>query len=280
MLTSVPNEQINQQSSYPMMSGFLIYLQNLININCSVILSVDDESVHIPGQQDLLSLKHVFSILIGDPAFRSSHQQDAGEALSRILDALQSEEVNQHANFPLTISNYEIQYRYTCSRCPQVEYSYPAVDNILRIPVPEKEVNSQFPNFDMEDALMNVLTNEHLVEEKVCTGCDMPGVLQRLIMTTSNEFLVIQLLFFDNQQNKISASCTPLERLEVNVSGLVIQYELQFIIEHHGNRAKSGHYICCFKMQNMWHRANDLQINTIDPDNLPKQPYICIYKKM
>ena len=135
-------------------------------------------------------------------------------------------------------------------------------------------------NFDMEDALKNVLTNEHLVEEKVCTGCDMPGVLQRLIMTASNEFLVIQLLFFDNQQNKISASCTPLERLEVNVSGLVIQYELQFIIEHHGNRANTGPYVCCFKMQNMWHRANDLQINTIDPDNLPKQPYICIYKKM
>ena len=73
--------------------------------------------------------------------------------------------------------------------------------------------------------------------------------------------------------------CTPLQNLEVNVCDVQPIYQLQCIIEHVGTGIRSGHYVSYFKTNDMWYRASDEDVSRISTENLPKQPYISIYKQ-
>ena len=91
MLHAVPNLHMYQKSTNVMIDGFLQYLKNIITMKKGGLLCVDDMTVHVPGLHHLLSVKSLFSTLIHDSDFASRMQQDASEALTRILDVFQEE---------------------------------------------------------------------------------------------------------------------------------------------------------------------------------------------
>ena len=91
---------------------------------------------------------------------------------------------------------------------------------------------------------------------------------------------MLQLLLFDANGRKLKGTCVPLENLEITVGGVHKKYELQCIIEHRGRRVQSGHYVSYFKISDgTWYEADDEIITQKWTDQLPKQPYICIYKE-
>ena len=123
-------------------------------------LCVDDETLHIRDDQHFLSLKEIFSKIIDDPKFNSSYQQDASEALSRVLSGLQHQELNQDiCTTGFWFCRYKSRYRYTCRLCRQENFSQPLPENILRVPVPQREDVSL--TFDMKAAVRSTLEDEH-----------------------------------------------------------------------------------------------------------------------
>ena len=73
--------------------------------------------------------------------------------------------------------------------------------------------------------------------------------------------------------------CSPLQNLEVNVCDVQQIYQLQCIIEHVGSDIGNGYYVSYFKTNDMWYCASDEDVSRISTENLPKQPYISLYKQ-
>ena len=60
--------------------------------------------------------------------------------------------------------------------------------------------------FDMKAAVMSTLLDEHLVDNvRRCTGtgCNRLGVKEKMVITDTKMFLIVQLLLFDNEQQKL-----------------------------------------------------------------------------
>ena len=64
MLNLVPGQHEYFYTENPMKDGFFKYLKNITTMTKGGTLCVDDKTVHIMGEQDLLSVKDVFSRLI------------------------------------------------------------------------------------------------------------------------------------------------------------------------------------------------------------------------
>ena len=69
--------------------------------------------------------------------------------------------------------------------------------------------------FDMKAAVMSILLDEHPVDNvRRCTQCNRPGVKEKMVITDTKTFLIVQLLLFDNEQKKLPDICTPLQNFE------------------------------------------------------------------
>ena len=64
------------------------------------------------------------------------------------------------------------------------------------------------------------------------------------------------------------------------MGGVDKKYKLQCIIEHRGPSVQNGHYVSYLKISDdAWYEANDTSITAKRTQDLPIQPYICIYKE-
>ena len=162
-------------------------------------------------------MKDLFCRLICDPKLNSPFQQDASEALSRILNALQDQEPNQNIyTTGFWFCRYTYRYRYTCNLCGQIDFSQSLPENILRVPVPQRQDVSL--TFDMKVAVRSTLEDEHELDNvRTYNQCNRMSVNEKLDIIDTKKFLIVQLLLFDNQQQKLPDMCTPLQNLEVNV---------------------------------------------------------------
>ena len=278
MLHAVPNLHMYQKSTNVMVDGFLQYLKNIITMKKGGLLCVDDMTVHVPGLHHLLSVKSLFSTLIHDSDFASRMQQDASEALTRILDVFQEENTTVA---PFSFCEYEFFYHHTCRRCPEIHTTDAVKGNMLRVAVPERE-DDHMP-FDMGHAVHLTLQEHTIDNDRLCTGCNMPGVLERINFTILNTFLIVQILLFERVNNvmlKKTNTCSPLLHLEINTMDALHKFQLECIIEHVGEDMRSGHYKCYFLKNGMWYLGNDSYVTPISIEELPNQPYLCIYKKI
>lgn len=279
MLRLVPNERIYQKSSNPMIDSLLLFINNMIEMKNGGTLFVDNVDVHVEGEINLMSIKFLFSKVINDPDFDSAQQQDASEGLGRILDAFQEEEPTRRTVLPFSFSKFEYLYRWSCSHCLLSYNSNPVKENILKVPVPEREDLTTL--FDMKTAIMSTLHDEKLLgPDRKCRGCNLSGMYERMLTTLVNDFLIVQLLFFDSDLNKKSDSCIPTQEFTCTALDTEHILQLQCIIEHRGSSIRSGHYVCYFKQDEHWYLASDLYVSRVSVDKLPKQPYISIYKKI
>ena len=121
-----------------MINAFLEYLKIITTIKKGRTLCIDDKTVHIREQQCFLSVKEIFSKIIGHHQFNSSSQQDASEALSMVIHGLQHQEPNQNIyTTGFWFCRYTYRYRYICRLCCQEYFSQPDPENILRVLVPQ-----------------------------------------------------------------------------------------------------------------------------------------------
>ena len=68
--------------------------------------------------------------------------------------------------------------------------------------------------------------------------------------------------------------------MELNVGDVDKKYELQCIIEHRGSSVQNGNYVSYIKISDdAWYEANDTSITAKWTQDLPIEPYICIYKE-
>ena len=115
--------------------------------------------------------------------------------------------------------------------------------------------------------------------ERICPKCSNIGANQKLEIIDTRQFLILQLVLFDSEGQKSTRQCTPLQNLELNVRDVHKKYQLECIIQHIGNTVETGHYVSYFKRNDIWYRASDADISIKATQELPTQPYICIYKQ-
>ena len=146
--------------------------------------------------------------------------------------------------------------------------------------VPERE--DYHMSFDMGHAVHLTLQERTIDDDRLCTGCNMPGLSERINITILNKFLIVQILFFERVNAamlKKTNTCSPLLHLDIKTADALHKFQLECIIEHVGANMMSGHYKCYFIKNGMWYLGNDSHVAGISMEELPKQPYLCIYKK-
>ena len=278
MLSLVPGENAFQTSSNPLVKSFLLYIKNIINMKNGGKLHVHERTVFVEEENRLRSLKNIFSVLIRDPGFDSTDQQDVTEGLIRILDVLQEQRPNGHT--PFMFCSYEYAFEYTCNSCTFVSATESIKDNMIRVPVPERVGNSL--QFDMETALMNTLYRQTVLNDSTpCSNpkCKKTGLLEKMLLTMLRQFLIVNILLNDSRDGKLPDKCIPLQQFEVNALDMTHKYKLLCIIEHLGASVTSGHYVIYFKKDDTWYRASDSDVEIVNLEECyDLQPYVCIYK--
>ena len=117
----------------------------------------------------------------------------------------------------LVSANMIFFYHHTCRRCPEIHTTDAVKGNMLRVAVPEREGDHM--SFDMGHAVHLTLQEHTIDDDRLCTGCNMPGVLERINFTILNTFLIVQILLFERVNNvmlKKTNTCSPLLHLEIN----------------------------------------------------------------
>ena len=270
MLKLVPEDHLDYQSQNPIVNSFTLYLKDTINTKKGGILCFDDQNIFVAGDHQFQSMKRIFSQIIGDPIFDTAQQQDTGEALGRILDTV-----------PLfSFCQYESFYQYTCGRCADAFISNVVPDYIIPVAIRQSPSSQERSLYNTGNAIMATLNDSVPIHDRSCTNCDSTNISQKLEMVTLPEFLIVQLLLFDNDRNKIPHTCLPSPEIHMSALGDGQNYKLQCIIEHLGTQITNGHYVCYFLKNQRWYRASDLQIDVVNIEELPVQPYICIYRKI
>ena len=104
----------------------LLYLKETISAQRGGKLCFDDCNIFVTGDLQFQSINYVVSKLIGDSVFNTDLQQDAGEALGRLLETVPQ----------FSFCQYQSCYQYKCRGCSYVFNSDVVPANILRVAVP------------------------------------------------------------------------------------------------------------------------------------------------
>ena len=188
---------------------------------------------------------------------------DAEEAVTGILDVV--------PHFAFCKFQYDMQR--ACSQCPYTSDTQSCLARVLRVAIPDNS-----PIFDVKKSINDTIL-ESRVTDMVCPRCNRETVSEKLTMTTLPPFLIIQLLFFNNNLEKLDNITVPENEIQVSSSQSQTTYRLHCIIEHIGPTMGVGHYVCYFLKNDKWFCANDRRVQQVDDGHLPTQPYISVYKK-
>ena len=254
------------RSAGTLIDKFLHYIKDNVidNTEGKRYLCFDDNEISVGP--NMRSLKLVVSTLINEPTFNTAEQQDAAEAIEKLLDVVPV----------FKFCMYRFFFQQTCTQCPHMSDPHHGLDRILRVPIPQ---NSGIM-FDMKSAIMDTLMGRDESDIQ-CPGCGHQTVSNKMTLSSVPDFFIVQLLLFDRNLRKLTNICHPL--LDINISSVQSQhrYKLHCIIEHRGTTITRGHYVCYFFKNDQWHCANDRHIKSgIKADDLPSQPYISVYKKI
>ena len=266
MIDLLQEELQEYESPNPYVNSFVLYLKENIIKKKGGQLCFDDCEVFVAGQIQFESIKCIASKLIGDPIFNTHLQQDAGEALGRLLETVTQ----------FSFCQYQYIYQYTCRGCSHVSISDVVPAHIIRVAVPH---TSEQGLFNVSNAITATLENEVAVDGRNCPECGCNNIFEKMDIITLPEFLIVQQLLFESDGNKLPHNCLPSPEIQISALGERQNYQLQSIIEHIGTHI-NGHYVCYFIKDQIWYRASDLHINVINDTNLPAQPYISIYMKV
>ena len=213
------------------------------------------------------SIKKMFSIVAKKENLNTRHQQDVVEALDAFLVS---------SRYFTYFSFYE-KTHYTCCKCNKTSSATAQKSFTLRLPVPQ---NGHLRS--IQHAI-----NEHFYEGSPVSGrkctndsCSEPREsISKPSMATIPKFLIIQLMLFNQNVNKININCNVDDQVQVPLLNdqNMPTFKAECIVEHVGNSAREGHYFSFIKKQNTWYKIND---NTITETEKTYQPYLCVYKRI
>ena len=251
-----------------MKSAFVKYIKETIVPNRHKSLWFQDETIEVVGEHNKCSIKQLFSNITQNIDFNQPHQQDVADAIISIVNTVKCIK-NQ--------IEYFFEYSSLCTDCNVETATAEHGDTMLKVAVP-----SGSKRFNMEEAISDMLNSSEKVEKRCVTpGCLSNECNQKLIIKPEPPlFFMVQLKFFDNDENKKKNHCYPAHQIELDINGEKIKYNLEMIVEHLGRELNSGHYVSYIKKEGKWCFANDLVTTYIDEIRLPKQPYISLYKKV
>ena len=240
--------------------------------------------------KDLYSRKGARSLIIKevrdalgtcDLFFISSEQQDAHEALVKLLDILEeSTKVNlfyEQLDMTPVYSSVIHQYFYgTLKRtyeCDQCHYTTTAIE--------------EFNSLSIE-AMANVCDgieklSQQSITDKTCSMCNM--LTSHVVCTYISQQPTIMILCvnrFHQQQNGIYAKndtvvfCNPI----IHLPGVAHVSKLVGMVKHHGRSLTSGHYTAVITANKLWYSCNDdnvHQIQNIEQHLHSKDVYLLFY---
>ena len=117
---------------------------------------------------------------------------------------------------------------------------------------------------------------------RICVECGNAVYKYESEMLVLSECLVVQVQrAVQNKPGKpvkVKKACKVNKNLVVDVGGITHKFECVGVVQHTGNETTSGHFtLYTNNNKKGWNYIND---SFHDCDSYPKQPYVCIYKKI
>ena len=169
--------QNESRSARTLIEKFLLYIKDnvIANTGRKHYLCFDENNISIGP--NIHSLKWTVSSLTNTPTFNTAIQQDAAEAIEKLLDVV-----------PLfQFCMYRYFFQQTCSQCPHTSDHRDTLDRILRVHIPE---NTDM-EFDMERAIMDTLMGRQDSQIQ-CPECGHQTVSTKMTLLTVPDFLIVQ----------------------------------------------------------------------------------------
>lgn len=216
--------------------------------------------------QALTSLNHVFSAE-SVPTIQPFTQQDASEFANFVLAPFNSGLTGQ-------LSRFTLDWDYQCSSCGErVADSY--LESILAVSIVGAST--------VQQAVGNHLDSIMSCKCKTCVTLPVQSLRpqQRLVSVGNSLWITLGRHYYDAMGvvHKDPTLLLTSELLSISSVTGVTSLQLQFVLEHIGDSADSGHYVCMFRDAiNNWWRCDDSTITKVLlPEVLATQAYMVGY---
>ena len=280
----------NLDKNYELYKNLLINIKNIfISLNSGINITENIKSLCV-------NLKKLSEIdFIASNISNFSIHNDAEEFLSFILDKIEDYTIdnnflkietfkNQYKNNNFIISNFKIQQitQYKCLSCNNLtKLNFNNYLNKLQLSIKQKNIHS------LEDALLNYTTT-HLMDDYKCEKCNRKSkAKERTLIINLPNYIIIQLLRFDNNGMKIKKNIKIPFYINMNKYSHKIQntqFELESVNCHIDFNMYAGHYISYVKRKNQWFITDDDNIKKISNEmierNIENLGYFFVYKKI
>ncbi len=237
-----------------------------------------DPVISIQGMSAKVSLKAIVLDVIDIAEFRENGgngQQDANVALGYML-----ENFGQSFQF----CSFLVEKRSSCCVCPfQSKRTEVAYKFMLSVP---EEIPAR-GTFSLSNLILSATQSENQFE-RPCPrdNCVSRRATETEEILTAPLFLVVSIKFFisgiqtNYRQTKLTQTCDPVHEIDITTkNGKSHTYKLHCIIDHVGESIDHGHYKSYFQINDTWVMVSDEDHTIVHPVQLPKQPYISVFRK-
>jgi ubiquitin C-terminal hydrolase len=280
------------------------YKELLLNLQkIFIALNSDDYEVSKFVQLFCSNLKQlaIEGDYIADNISDFSIHNDAEEFLSFILDKIEDYSIdndfkvikntvaninlkNTYQNKNIIINSFKIQQitQYKCMTCNNLtKLNYNNYLNKIQLSISKSFINSL-------DNALSYYTSTDEIDEYNCEKCKKIGISKtRTLLSVLPKYIIIQLLRFKNNGNKITKSIDiplSINLDKYSYKNKELNYELQSASCHLNFSTSVGHYISITKNHNKWYIQDDEHIKEIEKDKAFEQikttGYILIFKKI
>ena len=258
----------------PLGQSFANYIRDVVIPMKGGKLCVNDKNVFVEGEPYALSIKRIVSLILTESdSFDTHRQQDAVEPLEPLLVKVPGPSFYMF-DFVITrtCKNQNCGYTFRDDRSQNET-------GILHVPIP-----ATCPmQFDLKDALKYVFEGDpSLRHELRCDSCHRRSIQEGQILTSAPEFLILHLVRFTSDLQKLTQECIPLQEIDIPVYGdthVVHRYKLTCIVEHRGEEYAAGHYVTYVRLHDSWLEVDDSDLYYVNAHQLTWQPYILIYHR-
>lgn len=233
--------------------------------------------------------------------FNNDEQQDAHEAISKILDIIHVISCYKKINFKdygkidtemkkmslaswkrnADIFGYSFITKYftgqfkTTILCknPDCDYKNISFDNF-------NNISLALTGPDISDCFSDFIKPERMLDAK-CEKCSHKTLIKTTTIWKFPAVLIINLKRFEYTNNKISRIDKFIDLddfLYFNSSSLEYTYELESVVCHHGKTPHAGHYTANILKNNVWYKMDDDSKPEITTNKKSSSAYILIYR--
>ena len=257
---------------------FFRYIQTQIIDAKPSSLCFENQVIIVPGMASEWSLKQVLLQFLDFADFfenGGNDQQDVAPALSNLLS---------YGSDSVDFCRFYMTEKYVCAQCGR-ESETGDQGSLLCVYPPE-----HCDTFDLETSIRDSVGGINQPFERHCenTACTSERCHKTWGLLAAPTYLIVQLIIFgqdgQNRGYKLPQECSPVHDIDiVTHDGQHNQYKLECIIEHVGPSLNAGHYKSYRTNDgsniNNWVQYDDSKHTPVRLYQLPRQPYISVFRK-